>query len=109
MTTSTATAAVRYAVETAQVEWIGHGQETRLGEVHFAVTARSRIQGAATTLGRLVEISEACDEELLRQIGELESIDGAAAAMKLKEALPSITHPRKRWIMDHDGMFQPAF
>ena len=101
------TAIVRYAVETAQVEWIRHAEGTRLGEVHFAVTARSRIQNAATTTDRLVALADACGEELLRQIGDVESIDGAAAAMKLKEALPSITHPRKRWIMDHDGIFQP--
>lgn len=101
------TAVVRYAVETAQVQWIQDAEGTRLGEVHFAVTARGRIQDVATTTGRLVALAEACDEELDHQIRDVESIDGAAAALKLKEALPAITHPRKRWIMDRDGFFQP--
>lgn len=108
MTSSPASrAVVRYAVETAQVEWLRHEQGTRLVEVHFTVDARSRIQGTATTTDRLVALAEACDEELFHQIRDVESIDGAAAALKLKEALPSITHPRKRWIMDHDGTFRP--
>lgn len=108
MTNSAAlTSVVRYAVETAQVEWIQHSKGTHLGEVHFGVTARSRIQEAATTADRLMALAEACDEELLHQIGNVESIDGAAAAMRLKAALPSITHPRKRWIMERDGSFRP--
>lgn len=100
-------AVVRYAVETAHVEWLEDDQGTRLGEVHFAVSARGRIQQTATTTERLVQLAEACDEELFRQIRDVESIDGAAASLRLKEALPSITHPRRRWIMDHDGMFRP--
>lgn len=99
--------AVREAVETAEVETIEVDGKPRLGDVHFTVAARDRIQQVVSSPDRLNQASAACEAELMRQIMETKNLHAAKAAYVLQEMLPGMQPHRKAWVMDPDGTLRP--
>lgn len=105
--TSAVREAIREAVETAHVAHVEEYEKTRLGDVHFTVAARAKLQRVVSTPDRLLQATAACEPERHRQILEEANLEAAWATYALEKWLTNMQPHKKVWVMDPDGTLRP--